>query len=51
MPMLMYQHLNIVTVHLGELGGEQLLLLHIQRSQLIWFWHLIRMPVGHLPLG
>jgi len=32
-----------------ELGVEPQLL-HIGRSQLRWFWHLIRMPPGHLHL-
>ena len=31
-----------------ELGVE-LLLLHIERSQLRWLWHLFRMPLGRLP--
>ncbi len=31
-----------------ELGVE-LLLLSVERSQLRWFGHLVRMPPGHLP--
>ncbi|TWW71221.1 hypothetical protein D4764_17G0007040 [Takifugu flavidus] len=30
--------------------GVELLLLHIERSQLGWLRHLARMPSGHLPL-
>lgn len=30
--------------------GVESLLFHVKRNQLRWFWHLIRIQLGHLPL-
>lgn len=32
---------------IGEAFGLETLLLHIERRQLMWFWHVIWMPSGH----
>lgn len=36
--------------HIWRALGVEPLLLGVKRSQLRWFRHVIRMPLGHLPL-